>query len=399
MSGYRLAVVVPRYGAEVNGGAEALARAYAHQLADHCDVTALTTCALDYRTWADHYPVGESMDGRVRVLRFPVPTPRDEAAFDALSARVLTARAPSIEEQRQWMDAQGPISPDLERHLEEMRHYYDAVLFIPYLYATTVRGLPLVADRAVLVPAVHDEPTLRLSIFDSTIAAAQALVFSTPEEMDLARRRFGVDGARCHLAGAGIDLPQRGNPDRFAQAIGTDRPYVLALGRVDPSKGALDLIDMHRRYREARPNGLDLVLMGRAVVEVPDEPWLHVTGFVDDAAKQDALAGCTALVSASPYESLSLVLLEAWAQGRPVIVTARSDVLTGQVRRAGGGLWFATPDEYATAIDLLASRPPLAWGMGRSGWRFARALAWPDVTRRLLAALPRWPGTDTTGTA
>lgn len=399
MSGYRLAIVVPRYGADVNGGAEALARAYAHRLAGHCEVTVLTTCALDYRTWADHFPAGESVDGQVRVLRFPVPTPRDEAVFDALSARVLTGDAPSIEEQRQWMDAQGPIAPALEQHLVDHGHHYDAVLFIPYLYATTVRGLPLVADRAVLVPAMHDEPTLGLSIFDTTISDAQALVFSTPEERDLARRRFGVEEERSHLVGAGIDLPQRGDPERFAGAIGTDRPYVLALGRVDPSKGALDLINMHRRYREARPNGLDLVLMGRAVVDVPEEPWLHVTGFVDDAIKQDALAGCTALVSASPYESLSLVLLEAWAQGRPVIVTTRSDVLTGQTRRAGGGLWFTTPHEYAAAIDLLASRPPVAWGLGRSGWRFARSLAWPGVTGRLLAALPRWPGADTTGAA
>ena len=396
---YRVAIVAPRYGHEVNGGAETLARLYAQQLARHADITVLTTCALDYRTWADHFVAGASMDGPVHVLRFLVPTPRDEAAFDALSAHVLTAAAPSADEQQRWMDAQGPISPGLERHLADHGHEYDAVLFIPYLYATTVRGLPLVADRAVLVPAMHDEPTLRLPIFDDLIGGAQSLVFSTPEEVELAVRRFGVPPSRCHLVGAGIDLPSRGDHHRFADVRGTDRPFVLALGRVDPSKGALDLIDMHRRYREARPNGLDLVLMGRAVVEVPDEPWLHVTGFVDDATKHDALAGCTALVSASPYESLSLVLLEAWAQGRPVIVTTRSDVLTGQTRRAGGGLWFTTPDEYAAAVDLLASRPPLAWGLGRSGWRFARSLAWPDVTGRLLAALPGYPTTDPARTA
>lgn len=388
MSRYRLAIVVPRYGAEVNGGAEALARAYALRLAGHCEVTVLTTCALDYRTWADHFPAGESPDGDVTVLRFPVPVPRDETSFDALSARVLTG-ARSAADEAEWMDAQGPVSPALEQHLGEHGSRYDAVLFIPYLYATTVRGLPLVRDRAVLVPALHDEPPLRLAIFDEVIASARSLVFSTPEEMSLATRRFGVDPSRCHLVGAGIDLPPRTNDAGFAAGVG--RPYVLALGRIDPSKGAGDLIDMHRAYREARPNGLDLVLMGRAVMDLPDEPWLHVTGFVDEPTKQHALAGCTALVSASPFESLSLVLLEAWAQGRPVIVTTWSDVLTGQTRRAGGGLWFSTAHEYAAAIDLLASRPPLAWGLGRAGWRFARDLSWPDVTQRLLAALPGYP--------
>ncbi len=393
MTPCRVAIVVPRYGPEVNGGAEALARAYAHQLAAHCDVTVLTTCALDYRTWADHFDAGESHDGAVRVVRFPVPSPRDEAAFDTLSSQVLTTSRPSPEDQARWMDAQGPVCPDLEAHLAGNGAHYAAILFIPYLYATTARCLPLVADRAVLVPALHDEPPLRLTLFDDIVGSARSLVFSTPEEMQLAQRRFHVRPERCHLVGAGIDLPERGDPDSFAASAGFNRPYVLALGRIDPSKGAQDLIDMHRAYREARPNGLDLVMVGRTVLELPDEPWLHVTGFVDDATKQDALAGCTALVSASPYESLSLVLLEAWAQGRPTIVTTRSDVLTGQTRRAGGGLWFSTPAEYAAAVDLLAARPPLAWGLGRAGWRFARTLSWPDVTRNLLDALPGHPPT------
>lgn len=397
MSAYRLAIVVPRYGLEVNGGAETLARAYALHLAGHCHVTVLTTCALDYRTWADHFPAGEERDGVVTVLRFPVPVPRDEAAFDALSARVLTG-APSHHEQVQWMDAQGPVSPGLEQHLRDHGSTYDAVMFIPYLYATTVRGLPLVADKSVLVPALHAEPPMRLAIFDDVVGTAQALVFSTPEEATLADSRFGVDPSRCHMVGSGIDLPSRADASAFAQSAGIDRPYILALGRIDPSKGTGDLIDMHRRYRRARPQGLDLVLMGRSVMDLPDEPWLHVTGFVDDLTKQRALAGCTALVSASPYESLSLVLLEAWAQGRPVIVTTRSDVLTGQTRRAGGGVWFTTPDEYAAAVDLLASRPPLAWGLGRAGWRFARSLAWPDVTGRLLAALPGFRASPQDGT-
>ena len=384
---YRLAIVVPRYGAEVNGGAEALARSYALHLAPHCDVTVLTTCARDYRTWADHYPPGVSMDGPVRVHRFPVPVPRDEAAFDELSATVLTRRVTPSDEHR-WMDAQGPISPALEDHLDRDGAGYDAVMFIPYLYATTARCIRHVADKSVLVPALHDEPPLRLAIFDEVMASASAIVLSTPEERDLAVRRFGVPTERCHLVGAGIDTPTRGGPERFAEGAGIERPYLLALGRIDPSKGSADLIDMHRRYRAARPNGLDLVLMGRAVMPIPDEPWLHVTGFADEQTKHDALSGAVALVSASPYESLSLVLLEAWAQGRPTVVTAQSDVLVGQTRRAGGGLWFTTPDEYAAAVDLLASRPPLAWGLGRAGWRFTRELEWPAVTRRLLAALP-----------
>lgn len=384
----RVAIVVPRYGRDVNGGAETLARDYATRLAQHMDVTVLTTCARDYRTWEDHFPPGEWHDQGVRILRFPVPDPRDEEAFDALSAEVLTSRLTGDDAERRWMDAQGPISPGLEEHLREQGHTYDAVLFIPYLYATTVRGLPLVADRAVLIPALHDEPPARLRIYDPIFEQAQALVFSTPEERAFAARRFAIPEERCHLVGAGIDAPPPCDRQAFSDRSGVQRPYVVSVGRIDPSKGIDQLIAGHRAYRARNPEGADLVLVGRSVMELPDEPWLVVTGFVSEDEKHEALAGAAALVTASPFESLSIVLLESWIHGRPVIVTESSEVLVGQTRRAGGGISFSTPDEYAAAVELLTARPALAWGLGRAGWRFATSLEWPAVIERLTAALP-----------
>lgn len=381
-----LAIVVPRYGPEINGGAESLAREYAVRLCAHANVTVLTTCALDYRTWSDHFPAGEERDGDVRVLRFCVPSPRNEEAFDALSPAVLTGR-PSPADEEGWMDAQGPVSPGLEDHLRRHGDEYDAVIFIPYLYATTARALPIVAERSVLVGAFHDEPPLRLSIFDEVVRRAGAVVVSTPEERALAVRRFGVPDSSLHLVGAGIDLASANSRRAERASSGVARDYVLALGRIDPSKGSADLIELHRSYRRHRPDGLDLVMIGRAVMDLPEYPWLHAPGFVDEQTKAEAIENCTALVSASPFESLSLVLLEAWARGRPTVVTSRSDVMVGQTRRAGGGLWFATPAEYAAALDLLSSRPALAWGLGRSGWRFAQALDWHEVIARLLAAV------------
>jgi glycosyltransferase involved in cell wall biosynthesis len=381
-----LAIVAPRYGPEINGGAESLAREYALRLSAHADVTVLTTCALDYRTWSDHFPAGEERDGDVRVLRFSVPSPRDEAAFDALSSSVL-AGSPSASDEVAWMDAQGPVSPGLEDHLRQHGDDYDAVIFIPYLYATTARALPIVAERSILVGAFHDEPPLRLSIFDDVVRQAGAVVVSTPEERELAVRRFGVLDSSMHLVGAGLDLATASNRRAERKSIGVTRDYVLALGRIDPSKGSADLIDLHRAYRQHRPNGVDLVMIGRAVMDLPEYPWLHAPGFVDEPTKAEAIANCTALVSASPYESLSLVLLEAWARGRPTVVTSRSDVMVGQTRRAGGGLWFSTPAEYAAALDLVSSRPALAWGLGRAGWRFAQTLDWDEVIARLLAAV------------
>jgi glycosyltransferase involved in cell wall biosynthesis len=382
-----IAIVVPRYGEQVNGGIEALARDYAIRLAEHMQVTVLTTCALDYRTWADHFEAGETDEDGVRVLRFPVPTPRDEQAFDAISLEVLNHPDPPPDEQRRWMDAQGPVSPALEHHLRDEAHRYDRVLFMPYLYATTARGIPLVGNRAVLLAAVHDEPPLRLRLFDDLFGSVDTIITSTPEERALLSARFGIPPERCHVIGAGIDAPPAVRPSDFAEAFGIKRPYVVSVGRIDPSKGVNELIAAHRAYRARNAHGADLVLVGRSVMDLPLDPWLHVTGFVDDITKHQAMAGAAALATASPYESLSLVLLESWAHGRPVVVTAKSDVLVGQVRRSGGGLVFADADEYSAAIELLTSRPPLSWGLGRAGWRFSQQQDWPQVIDRLQAAL------------
>lgn len=383
----RIAIVVPRYGRDVGGGAETLARDYATRLAARMDVTVLTTCAREYRTWEDHYPAGEYLEDGVRILRFPVPKPRNGSAFDACSSTVLGGPQPSAELEQQWMEAQGPNAPGLLAHLEAAGRSYDAVVFIPYLYATTVRGLPIVADRSVLVPAFHDEPPLRLAVFDEVVAKSQAVVFSTPEEHELAQRRFGVDSARCHFAGAGIDAPPVGDADRFRARFGVERPYALCLGRIDPSKGSDVLVSNHREYRKRRPQGLDLVMVGPAVDEPPREPWLHTPGYVTEEQKHDAISGAVALVCPSPYESLSLVLLEAWSHGVPTIVTSASPVLLGQTRRAGGGVWYRDPLEYAACLDLLATRPPLAHALGRAGWKFTRDLSWPVVIGRLEDAI------------
>ena len=191
----RAALVVQRYGTEVLGGAETLARRIAGLLAPHVDLTVLTTCALDYLTWANHYEPGEDEVNGVRVLRFPVSEPRDQKRFAKASERVY--RAPQdIELGRAWMRAQGPNAPGLLDHLGSEASSYDAVAFVTYLYATTADGLPIVGERAVLCPTMHDEPPLRLAIFDEVFEKAGLCLFSTPEERELAAARFGVEDDR-----------------------------------------------------------------------------------------------------------------------------------------------------------------------------------------------------------
>jgi glycosyltransferase involved in cell wall biosynthesis len=245
----------------------------------------LTTCAVDYLTWADYYEPGENVVNGLRVLRFPVPEPRDAETFEAASERAYAAPKDRAR-GRAWMHAQGPNAPGLLHHLRKEGRGYDAVVFVTYLYATTADGLPLVADRSLLVPTVHDEPPLRLAIFDEVFAKARLCLFSTPEERELARKRFGVPDDRARIVGSGIDEYPDADGGRFIQETRIDRPYALYHGRLDPSKGVPELVEHHVRYRVGRPDALDLVLIGGGEISLPTDHGFHRLGFVSEERKQ-----------------------------------------------------------------------------------------------------------------
>ena len=207
----KLAYVVPRYGAQVIGGAEYGARMLAERLVSRAgwEVEVLTTCALDARTWADELPAGTSVEAGVHVHRFPVVGTR-HPHFDRLSPQVLHdpegAAGPA---ERAWVDRQGPVSPQL---LEALRCTdADLVAFYPYLYHPTVAGVPLAAGRAVMHPAAHDEPPLRLPLFRDVFAGVDGFVFQTDGERELVEGLFPVAHRRRIVLGLGVE-PEAGDP-------------------------------------------------------------------------------------------------------------------------------------------------------------------------------------------
>src|SRR4030095_16444072 len=103
-------IVVQRYGAEINGGAEQHARYIAECLSRHHDVEVLTTRARDYVTWGNELRAGVQDVNVVRVRRFPVRRERDVLVFARRQAVVFDRRH-SIGNELAWLDAEGPTSP------------------------------------------------------------------------------------------------------------------------------------------------------------------------------------------------------------------------------------------------------------------------------------------------
>ena len=323
----RILYVVQRYGEEIAGGAEQHTRAFAERMVGRGHrVEVLTTTAASYVDWAGAFPPGFSRCNEVGVRRVPVRQPRNGNLFGDFNARMVLSRyARPLTMQREWMRMEGPEAPELVRFLRRRARDYDVVVFITYLYWTAWAGLQACAGSVptVLHPTAHDEPPLRLSIFDEVLRLPDALAFLTPEEEQIVQARFpGAPGG--DVIGIGIDTDRPGQPDRFRARFGLgDAPYLLYVGRVDPAKGAAELLDFFDHYKQRNPGPLRLVLLGEQVVEFERRSDLVVTDFVDEATRDDALAGMLALVQPSYFESFSLVLNEAFAQGRPALVQGR----------------------------------------------------------------------------
>jgi glycosyltransferase involved in cell wall biosynthesis len=371
----RIAVVIQRYG-DVIGGGERLTGEVVRQLAPHWNITVLTSCAQSYVTWANEFPPGEGVDPQapgVKVLRFPVVRERIHEVFQEASTRVYRKQNDLLSEEL-WAAAQGPYAPGMFEHIERHVADYDGFLFFTYLYAQSLLGLPLVADRALLVPTAHDELPIALHMYKDVFERAQKLLLLTPEEGDIIARYHPRHAPMCAI-GTGIDIPERMDPARFRAKFGIDRPYVIYVGRIETPKGVGELIEFLAELRKRDPEAPDLVLAGEQLMPLEGDGVHHV-GRIDEQDKWDALAGAVATAVPSRYESLSLLALEGLAAGAPILVNAGSEVLQGHVDRSRAGASYTDFESFAAGLAAIAKDRKK---MSARGKTYAAGYTWPNV--------------------
>jgi glycosyltransferase involved in cell wall biosynthesis len=376
----KIACVVHRCGDDIAGGSEGHCRLVAEHLAVEHDVTILTTCAKDHVTWQNAYPAGETASGRLRYRRFTVDHPRSMPRFSEISERVFGGDA-SVAEQEQWFRENGPVSSDLLTFLREHGTEYDRIVFWAFRYANTFFGLPLVADRAVLVPTAEDDLAIRMRVVGALFEQPLGCIFLTPEERALVERWCPKKLPPSCIIGSGLDPVQPISDARLAD-VGVTQPFVLYLGRVDPNKGCETLL---RYFIDAVGDGdVPLVLAGPANMPLPTHRLIKPLGFVDDQLREALLSHASLLAVPSPYESLSLVLLEGWNHGVPALVNGRCDVTRGQTRRANGGLFYRNSSEFAVTLNYLLTHTETARQLGAQGRAYVDAYyRWPRVMATL----------------
>ena len=381
----KLAFVVQRYGLEIAGGAEYHCRLIAELLRGQADVEVFTTCALDYVEWKNHYPEGDSVLSGVRVKRFRVARSREILHFARLSERLQDPSHTPAEEEA-WMDAQGPYCPALRDHvlkaLDEAR--FDAVIFFSYRYWTTCRTLRPSKTPSILAPTAEDDGLYRLGLFRPQFETADQIAFNSGEERQMLESALGR-ALPGDIVGVGSALPAKMDAPAFREKYRIDGPFLLYVGRIDLNKGCPELFDFFLRYRRDTGSSLRLLLIGRALLELPKDEAIVPLGFLEDADKWNALAACLALAMPSRLESLSMVTLEAFFAQRPVVANAACAVLRGQCRRSGGGLYYTNYDEFREIMQTLEGDPSLRARMGRAARAyFEQHYAWPVILDKYL---------------
>ncbi len=403
----KIAFIVQRYGTEILGGSEYHCRLIAERLASKHHVEVLTTCAQDYITWKNDYPEGSDRVRGVTVRRFANARSRDIHTFNRYSEWIFN-NAHSREDEIEWLKQQGPWCPPLLEYVDRNQHQYDVLIFFTYLYAPTVMGTKIAPHKSILVPTAHDEPAIHLDIYKELFSLPAGLAYNTDVERRFLTTHFSIRAIEEETIGCGVDLPHaqpyprehmaprhaesdESTDDQSAvdDASPTFRPHLahrgsmfrrrhrlhgpIALygGRIDPGKGCEELIEYFSSYVQDGGDA-SLVLMGVKLMPLPEEPFIRFAGYLPDQERVQALEAATVVVVPSPYESLSLLALESFAVGTPILANARSEVLVEHCHKSNAGLYYADRDEFVEALKILMADPRLRARLGRNGRDYVR---------------------------
>ena len=401
----RIGFVVQRYGTEILGGSEYHCRLIAEKMALQHDVEVLTTCAQDYLTWKNEYPEGADRVRGVTVRRFANAQTRDIKSFDQYSDWIFNNPHTQADEM-EWLRRQGPWCPALLEYLEQHALKYEVLIFFTYLYAPTVLGIAVAPGRSILVPTAHDEPAIHLDLYRDVFSLPAGVAYNTDAERAFLRSNFDIRTVAENTVGCGVeflphqldDQPKRGGRTRrrsggrsrtadsgkrtdndngrgshlrkrgaaFLRRHRLHGPVALYGGRIEPGKGCEELIEHFSAYAQSGGDAT-LTLMGIKLMPLPEESFVRFAGKLSEQERFDALEAATVVIVPSPLESLSLLALEAFAVGTPILANGRSEVVVDHCRRSNAGLYYGDQDEFVECLKLLLVDERLRLAMGRKG--------------------------------
>lgn len=383
----KILFVSPRYGLEVNGGAETECRAYAEHLKERYDVSVITTCAKDHMTWANEYEPGEIVINGVRVIRLKSDGGRNMETF-VKAIQKAQAKEHTRKDELEFIDEQGPYCPALIKYLEKHGGEYEVVLFVTYLYYPIIKGISVPGINPLLIPTVHDEWMAHMEIIQDVFERARGYIYNTDEERTFAGKQFSsTAGKPFCTVGYGIEVPDSDTLPDVKRKFGIDN-YILYAGRIDVTKGCGYLFQYFQQFKKHHPSGLKLVLCGKASMEIPEDKDIISLGFVSEEDKYALMKDARVFVLASEFESLSIVVLESMMSGTPVLVNGECEILKGHCLKSNAGLYFSNYTQFERTLTWLLTHPAEYAQMQENGKQYVGThYQWPTIIEKIEAVI------------
>lgn len=372
----KIGIIVQRYGLEVNGGAEYHARILAEQLVKSYEVTVLTTKALDYVSWDNHYNEDIEKINDVTVKRFPTKYTRNHKRINKSRRTIFKKRKyhrvlsklplisflddkvdilkPTKKQNLRWLKDQGPYCPSLIQYLEDNNNNYSCFIFFTYLYYPTVVGVNKVKGKSIFIPTAHDEPEIYASLYKDVFEQASFIMYNTLAEKKLVEANFSNLTQYSDIAGIGIQKPELDYSIKVPEKYNYDFDYFIYIGRIDNSKGCDNLVNSFLNFKKICPQKKSkLILVGKNHTDIKESKDVILTGFVNERVKYHLLDNAKALIIPSMFESMSMVTLEAMAQGKIVVANKLCEVLNDHIVKSESGFSYENETELIALFNKI----------------------------------------------
>lgn len=384
----KIGFVTPWFGMDISGGAEAELRELVLHLKDTAlEFEILTTCVRSFNSnWNENYhKEGVSVENGIVIRRFRADQ-RDGAAFDSINWKLMRNISITREEEEVFIHEM-VNSSELYSFMHDNEEEYGIFVFIPYMFGTTYYGVKVNPSKAVLIPCFHNESYFHMNIFRELYSRVAGIVYNAKPEMELTERTYDLQGVRQIVMGIGMDTDISGDARRFREKYRMERPFMIYAGRKDAGKNVDLLLRYFSEYHKRQRSDLELVLIGGGKIDIPLDiaDNVHDLGFVDRQDKYDAYTAAELLCQPSHNESFSLVIMESWLCGKPVLVHDTCAVTKNFAIESNGGLYFKDYFEFEGTLDCILSNRSVAEVMGGNGRKYVeKNFSWNKIIDRYI---------------
>jgi glycosyltransferase involved in cell wall biosynthesis len=302
---------------------------------------------------------------------------------------VAARRADNLEEI--FQRTRGPNSLALEAWLDEYGPSFDVILAhcLPFkTFVAAAKSAKKFRRPLVAVPHMHiDDAFYHWKQYYDALKAASICLIHPNAATKLFFDRIGAKSAYLPF---GMDVANRSadsDVDGFRDLYGYSSPFVLVLGRKAKAKRYDSVVEAVDKLRMLG-HDCRVVMIGGDEDGAPLDPEkVCYLGRQPDGIVRAAIQGALCLVSMSDSESFGIVILEAWAEAKPVIVNSTCLAFIELVRNGEDGL-HASPQELAGKIAFLLKDSEMAAAMGERGkLNLRKNFSWTVIGEKFNQAL------------